>query len=247
MKNIYYIISLLSIATLSLSSQAHENNFIEGERLKYIIYYGIIDGGVIDAELNKLVNENGDVFHGKMLARSIGLTDKLFKIRDEYQGYFNPQTLLPYKAIRDINEGRYKKYHVDLFNHKAGKVTTLKGEVFDINNETRDMVSVFFYIRNIDYSEFKKGDIIKITTFFDDEIFPFDISFQGRETIKTRAGTYNCIKLVPFVEPGRIFNKEDDMTIWLSDDGNRVPIRVRFNLKVGSLKCDLVEFSGLKN
>jgi hypothetical protein len=201
----------------------------------------------VDAELNSAEYDNLHVYHGKMIARSIGLADKLYKVRDEYQGYFNPQTLLPYKSIRDISEGRYKRYHVDLFNHKECKVTTLKGKVFDITAETRDMVSVFFFIRNIDYSRLKDGDIIKITTFFDDEIFPFDMRYRGTEIVRTRAGTYNCIKLVPFVEPGRIFNKEDDMTIWLSNDNNRVPIRVRFNLKVGSIKCDLVEFSGLKH
>jgi len=108
------------------------------------------------------------------------------------------------------------------------------------------MVSVFFYIRNIDYSGLEDGDIIKIVTFFDDEIFPFDMRYRGIETIKTRMGTYNCIRLVPFVEPGRIFNKEDDMTIWLSNDRNKVPVRVKFDLKVGSIKCDLIEFSGLK-
>jgi len=91
------------------------------------------------------------------------------------------------------------------------------------------------------------GHIIKINTFFDNELFPFDIRYRGTEKVRTKMGTYQCIKLVPFVEPGRIFEKEDDMTIYLSDDVNRVPIRVEFTLKVGSVKCDLIEYSGLRN
>lgn len=246
MKKVYYIIIFLTFSASNLFSQVSSNNFVAGERLKFIIYYGLIDAGLVEAELNSTQYNNFHAYHGKMVAKSIGLADKLFKIRDEYQGIFNPITLLPYKAIRDISEGRYKRYYVDKFNHDLGKVTTEQGETFDITYETRDMVSVFFYIRNIDYSQLKDNSIIKITTFFDNEIFPFDIRYKGTEKVKTRSGTYNCIKLVPYVEPGRIFNKEDDMTIWLSNDNNKVPVRVRFNLKVGSVKCDLIEFSGLK-
>lgn len=246
MKKTLFLITLLSFTISSIFSQSYVNNFSSGERLKFVIYYGIIDAGIVEAELNNSEFNNMPACHAKMVARSIGLADKLFKVRDEYQGYFNPKTLLPYKSIRDISEGRYKRYYVDLFNHNDCKVTNLKGEKHDITAETRDMVSVFFFIRNIDYSRLKVGDIIKIITFFDNEIFPFDIRYMGLDNVKTRSGTYNCIKLVPYVEPGRIFNKEDDMTIWLSNDNNRVPVRVRFDLKVGSIKCDLLEFSGLK-
>jgi hypothetical protein len=48
------------------------------------------------------------------------------------------------------------------------------------------------------------------------------------------------------VEPGRMFDSEDDMTIWLSADKNIIPIKVRFDLLVGSLRMDLEEFSNLK-
>ena len=157
-----------------------------------------------------------------------------------------PIPCLPYKSIRDIREGKYKKYNQVYYDHPNLKVTNIDKKVFEVPPDIRDMVSVFYYIRNIDFDTLKNGDIIHINTFFDNEIFPFDMRFRGRETLKTRMGKYNCIKLVPYVEPGRIFNDEDDMSIWLSDDRNRVPIRVSFDLKVGSIKCDLIEYSGLK-
>lgn len=242
----YTILFICNILSFVLIAQPDNNNFKSGEKLRFIIYYGILDAGIVEAELKSVVFEGKPAYHSKMVASSIGLADKLYKVRDEYQSFFNPLTILPYKSIRDISEGKYKRYHTDTFFHDRGKVITHKGVEYDIPSEARDMVSVFFHIRNINYSKMKDGDLIKIVTFFDDEVFPFDMRFKGREQIKTRMGTFNCIKLMPYVEPGRIFNKEDDMVIWISDDLNRVPIRVKFNLKVGSIKCDLVEFSGLK-
>ena len=227
-------------------SQQTKNNFQGGEKLKFLLYYGPFDGGLVEAEL-KVVKFNGkDVFYSQMKAKTIGLTDRLFKVRDEYSAIFDPVTLLPYKSVRDISEGKYTKKNIVHYFHDQHYVINIKQDTFQVPSDVRDMVSVFHYIRNLDFNSFKEGHIIKINTFFDNEIFPFDMRYKGTEQVTTRMGTFNCIKLVPFVEPGRIFNKEDDMAIWLSDDFNRVPIRVRFNLKVGSVKCDLIEFTGLK-
>ena len=181
-----------------------------------------------------------------MLGKTTGITDRLYKVRDEYQAYFDPLTILPYKSIRDISEGRYKKYNVVSWDHDSLRVTNIDRDTFEITPDMRDMVSVFHLIRNSDFERMQYDDLIKVNTFFDNELFPFDMRYRGVETIKTRLGRFKCIKLVPYVEPGRIFNSEDDMTIWLSADKNRVPVRVKFDLKVGSIKIDLIAYSGLK-
>ncbi len=229
-----------------LQAQNDGNNFIPGEKLRFVIYYGPFDGGYVDAELKEVLLDGKPVYHSMMLAKSSGLADKLYKVRDEYQSFFDPYTLLPYKSVRDIHEGKYRKYNLVSYDQPNLKVTNIDNKTFEVPPDIRDMVSVFYYIRNQDFDTMKNGDIIHINTFFDNEIFPFDMRYRGVETLKTRMGEYRCIKLVPYVEPGRIFNDEDDMTIWLSDDHNRVPIRVSFDLKVGSIKCDLIEYSGLK-
>lgn len=240
------LILLISFKGLILSGQNENNHFAPGERLRFVLYYGFIDGGYVDAELNKVVFEGKELYHSKMLAYTIGIADKLYKVRDEYQAWFDPSSILPSKSIRDIHEGRYTKYDVVRYYHSDLKVVNLDRDTFAITADIRDMVSVFHYIRNLDYKKMKYNELIKINTFFDNEIFPFDMRYRGIEKVKTRMGTFDCIKLVPYVEPGRIFNTEEDMTIWLSNDSNRVPIRVRMDLKIGSIKCDLIEYSGLK-
>jgi hypothetical protein len=230
----------------SLQAQNNVNHFKDGEKLRFVLYYGVIDGGYINAELKYTHYKGKAVYHSKMLAKTTGIADKLYKVRDIYESFFDPETLLPIQSIRDINEGKYKKYNKVDYDHENLRVVNIDRDTFEVGPDIRDMVSVFYYIRNMDFSNMKEGDIIKINTFFDNELFPFDMRYRGTEVVKTRMGKYNCIKLVPYVEPGRIFNSEDDMTIWLSNDNNRVPVRVKFDLKVGSIKCDLIEFSGLK-
>jgi hypothetical protein len=223
-----------------------KNNFVPGEKLVFQVYYGPLNAGMVDTYLSLDTFKNRQVYYAEAIARSTGLADKLYRIRDMYGGYFDPETLLPLKSIRDISEGNYKKHNIVEYNHDSLKAYSSESGEHDIPANIRDMVAVFYYVRTIEFDTMKYDDIIKINTFFDDELFPFDMRFRGRETIKTRGGTFNCIKLVPFVEPGRIFRKEDDMTIWFSDDVNRVPIRGKFDLIVGSIKCDLIQWEGLK-
>ena len=210
------------------------------------IYFGPVNAGLVEAHLEKVLYEGKNLYHASALARTTGLADRLYKVRDVYEGYFDSVSLLPVKSIRDISEGRYKKYNEVTYDHKNLKAFSLKSGEQEIPANIMDMATTFYYIRNINYDTMSHGQIIDINTFFDDEIFPFDMRYYGREVLKTRGGTFNCIKLVPFVEPGRIFESEDDMTIWISDDLNHVPVRVRFNLIIGSIKCDLIEYSGLK-
>ena len=243
-KKLLFIVSLIPF--LASFPQISQNRYIPGEKLKFIIYYGVFNGGYVDTELNATEYEGKNVYHSKMLATTTGFVDMLYKVRDEYQSFFDPESILPYKSVRDISEGRYKRYDLAYFDHKNLKVVNSKNKEFVVPPDIRDMVAVFYFIRNKDFEKMKLDEIIKINTFFDNEIFPFDIRYRGIETIKIKKNEYKCIKLVPYVEPGRIFEKEDDMCIYLSADRNRVPIRVEFNLKVGSVKCDLIEYSGLK-
>lgn len=227
-------------------AQTSQNHFREGEELEFVIYYGILDAGYVESELEIIDYQGEKVYHSRMLAKSTGLADKLYKVRDEYHAVFSPVSIQPYESIRDIHEGRYEKYNVVKYDYDSLIAINIKNDTFAIPPDVRDMVSVFHFIRNTDFDNMEYGDIIKINTFFDNEIFPFDMRYRGIENIKTRGGKYRCHKLVPYVEPGRIFNTEDDMTIWLSADNNRVPIRVKLDLKVGSIKVDLIKYSGLK-
>ncbi len=235
---------ILAMNSLPLNGQ---NHFQPGEKLRYIIYFGPLTGGEVRTALEAVQYSDRLAYHARLVARSTGITDKIYKVKDVYECIFDPDTLLPLKSIRDIREGRYTKFNEVWYDHRNNEVNSFLSGRKDVPPGIMDMVTTFFYIRNVRYDTLQEGEIIKINTFFDDELFPFDMKYSGRESIRTRMGTFDCIKLIPLVEPGRIFKSEDDMTIWLSNDRNRVPIRVRFDLIVGSLKCDLIEFSGLKH
>ena len=145
------------------------------------IYYGPINAGRIDTYLKLDTIRGREVYYAEAVARTTGISDKLYKIRDMYGGYFEPETLLPLKSVRDINEGNYKKFNIVEYYHDSLKAVSSESGDHEIPANIRDMVSVFYYVRTINFDTMKYDDIIYVNTFFDDELFPFPMRFRGEE------------------------------------------------------------------
>lgn len=224
-----------------------DKSFRDGENLLYVVKFGFIVGGNATLVLKQEYFNNKLVFHARGEAKTVGLAEKLYSVKDVFESFFDLHTILPYKSIRDVKEGNYRKHEEAIFNHAGNTVyCTRKDTVVTIPKNTLDMMSLLYYIRSIDLYDMKNGDVLRTVTFFDEELFPFDIRFKGTEVVKTKYGKIRCYRFDPVVEPGRMFKSEDDMTIWISADRNLIPIKVKFNLVVGSLHMELSEYSNLK-
>lgn len=219
--------------------------FNAGEKLTYLLHYGIINGGKATLTLADVTIDDQPALHAKMLARTTGLTDKLFRIEDTYESYFDHDYTLPYKSVRDIREGDYRFYNEVKYFHNDTTVISHKSGEHTVPKGTLDMVSALYYLRTLDFGTFNKGDKISLNTFFDDEVFPFQLRYKGIEKVKTKSGKVRCHRFDPIVEPGRIFKSEDDMSFWLTDDENLVPVLIKFDFIVGSVKCELIEYENL--
>ncbi len=244
---ILYFTSFLVVSGQYEMKLARISPFKPGESFKYSIRYGPIHGGEATVKLKLVKYKGNTVYNAKVLAATVGIADKLFKVREHYESFFDPVSIKPIKAIRNVREGNYKVYNEVYFSLEDSALYSLESDsVHKVPPHILDMVTALYFVRSLDYEDLNPGDSLNIITFFDDEIFPFPLRYRGKELIKTKLGDVQCLRFDPVVGTGRIFETEDDMTIWFSDDKNLIPMRVRFDLIVGSIKCDLSEYSGLK-
>ena len=49
------------------------------------------------------------------------------------------------------------------------------------------------------------------------------------------------------MQAGRVFKEKESLTVWVTDDGNKMPVLIKADLAVGSLKASLVQFKGLRH
>jgi len=108
-------------------------------------------------------------------------------------------------------------------------------------------MSCYFYARNLELKNLKKGEILTFPTFVDSEIFDLKIKFLGKENIKIHAGKFKALKFCPVVQKGRVFEDEESLTVWISDDYNKLPLLVKAKIWVGSIKMELTEVNGNLN
>lgn len=225
------------------------NAFKADEYLRYRIHYGSMDAGeaeltIKDSDQNIQDRETYQII-GK--GRSLGAFNWFFKIRDHYETKLDKKGVFPWIFVRDISEGGYDLKQNYVFHQQKKAVKTNKGETFATKPAVQDMLSAFYYARTLDFRNAKVGDIFSIDTFIDSEEYTLKIKFVGKEKLKSRAGDFNCLKFVPILQQGRIFKKEDDMVVWITDDDNKIPVLAKAKILVGSLQMELVEFKNLAN
>jgi hypothetical protein len=225
--------------------------YIPGEEFIYSLKYGFIKGGEAKLTVKDTMLSGQQLFHVIASGKTVGLADVIFKVRDRYESFIDPRTDLPVKAIRNIREGSYTYYNEVLFDHRyqdSAKVKSQKSGEHWVPENIQDILSAFYFARKHKFNDnLREGEVIEIMTYFADELFPLRIRYRGTEVIDTPFGKLECYLFLPVTEVGRAFKTEDDMQVWISRDKNRIPVRIRFQLRVGAFTCNLEQFRGLKN
>lgn len=230
----------------SLRTLEH-NAFKPGEKLTYVIHYGWVNAGEATVELKESAREilGRKVWVATGKGRSLGAFNAFYKVDDLYETHFDASGVFPYAFIRRVSEGGYNFSQDYVYNPLKGEVKTQKDKTHKVPTNVQDMLSAFYFARTLDLGNAKPGDIFTIETFMDDELWPLRMKFVGRETIKLRNGKYRCLKFQPVVQEGRIFKGNDDLNVWITDDGNRIPVLAQAKVLVGSIKMELSGYEGL--
>lgn len=251
MKEIFLFLSLL-LSGMALTAQ--EQAFEAGEWFKFkMSYSGFFKAGEATLTVNNETYKNKPVYHIKGHGFTTGPIRWFFKVEDYYETFMDKKTLLPYRFVRKIDEGGHTKDKIMDFDQKDGKVYVFdrkhnRQETYQAEPSVQDMVSAFYYLRDkIDADNLKEGDEKELDMFFDQESYKFKLKFLGREVLNTDFGKVNTLVFRPYVMAGRVFKEKESLTLWVSDDKNKIPLRIKADLAVGSLKADLDAYKGLKH
>lgn len=233
--------------------------FKPGEVLEYDVFYswGLIwaNAGYVSFSVKEEVLKEKTLFHFVGEGNSKHNWDWFFKVRDKFESYNDTNNLHPFKYIRNSNDGGDWVYNDITFDQKNSraigyiktkKKPALKIDTVKINYLTFDPMSMIYYARTIDYENFKVKDEIPITIILDNVVYYRKIVYLGKETITTDYGTFKCIKFKPTLIPGTIFKEGDAMTVWVTDDDNRIPIKVETPIVIGTVKVYLKKASGVR-
>jgi hypothetical protein len=222
-------------------AQPTQTPFKIGEKLEYKIHYGPIDAGIAELNVGSINNQHQFIAKG----RSTGIFKLFFKVDDFYQSQVNPITLKPNYFFRDINEGGYEKIEKVFFNYEKNQAESTRDTISLIDN-TQDILSIFYYLRAQNHKQMEVDSVIALQVYLDDKFMCSNLRYLGKDSIKTKFGLLSSTKWAPELAVGRIFKDPEDLVLWISDDLNKIPLRLEAKIRVGSIKMDLVNFEGLQ-
>ncbi len=238
----------------SLNAPAQEPTFEGGEWFKFkLSYSGWFKAGEATLTVIDERYKSKPVYHIKGKGVTTGMAKLFFNVEDYYETYVDQKTILPYHFVRKIDEGGHTKDKIIEFDQKDQKAYVFdkkhnKRTTYDTPASVHDMISSFYFLRDqIDVDKLVEGEEMGLDMFFDEENFKFKLRFLRREIITTSFGKVNTLVFRPLVQAGRIFKEKESLTLWVSADKNKIPLRIKADLAVGSLKADLEAYKGLKH
>ncbi len=250
-----YLWLLIPVLMLAFKSHRLENGtFQRGEFLKFRLHYGIINAGYASLQIAEdTVYQGGHpCYHVLGKGWSNSTWDLVFKVRDRYESWIDQESLTPRKFERHIQEGGFSMYQKVLFAQQSGKAYYYdpgRGkQTYEVPEDIQDVLSAFFYARaKYDHQTLKVGDRISLRNFLDRKTFDLEAKMLNRESIKIGNHRFQALKFDLLIEEAGLITDGSKIQFWISDDANKIPLRIESELMIGSLRCDLIEWRGLRH
>jgi hypothetical protein len=233
-------------------------SFKRGEVIEFKMTYGFFTVGKGSARIDREYYKVNDryCFKVDVAGKTVGMVDWVADIDDKWGAYIDTAALVPHQFYRKIREGRYKKDEWTNFDHSKRKIEVKsvgrngkprEPKYYDAPPDVRDMIGGFLFMRIMDFTTLKVNDTVTVTGFFEDEFYKLNIIYRGKETIKLKVGKVRALVFTPVMPSNKLFDGEDSITAYFSDDKNRIPLKIDAKMFVGSAGVELTGYSGLKN
>ena len=234
--------------TNALSLRKLNNSaFKTGEKLSFRVHYGLINAATITMAVDQSTVINGrNTFAVRCEGETLKSFDWAYKVRDKFQSWVDAEALAPVRYAKTVRENKYFDEDVAIYMHEKKKLRNSDGEL-TMPAYTQDIASALYYARNLNFTNAYVNQVFPLDVYLDNKVYNLNFTYLGKETLSTDIGKVKCIKLRPKLVVDRVFKSSNDMTVWISDDANRIPIRVQTAIKVGSIKVDITKYEGLKN
>jgi len=226
-----------------------------GEEITYRLYYQLNFIWIPAGEATFKVKDLGDRYFISIDGKTISAFEWFYKVKDRYESVIDKKTLLPLSFSRDISEGKYVWWDKFQFDQKNKKVKASKGwpdrptqyYSADLSGCMHDMISIVYSVRNVDFDQYEPGDKFGVKVFVEEE-YPLEVEIREKnvETKIHNLGRHMTHLIRPQVVAGHFFAEDTKMDVYISTDGNRIPLMIESPVSVGKVKAVLTKYKGLR-
>jgi hypothetical protein len=231
--------------------------FSHGETLSYSAYYMGIKAATISSVVEDGVTFQGQpAIHLKVKSRTNPSFDWILTSQDNGESWLDPTGYYSLGWISDHNQNNGKDIDVKTYvmdypkaqAHRNRKVTQKNGSIFDQNLDVRlsksnvqDAFSMSYFYREFPLAV---GQTLTSDVFVDEKIWDLTVQVLGKERVKTKAGSFDCLKLKPNASiKGSTQKPRGEGTVWITDDSRRIPVKVQLSTPFGKVNMELDNYT----
>ncbi len=179
---------------------------------------------------------------------SAPVISSLYKVDDYAQS--NIINGMPVHFKIKQHEGRYRSNKETIFDNQKNKIiyfNHLKKEKYEHNTVTQplwDIISGFYYLRTF---QFEVGKTVYVNIFDSNKFYNAEVKVIGKERLKISDNwKTDTIIIKPILQSEGLFKRKGDILIWLTDDENRIPVKVETSVKIGKVTAKIKSFETVK-
>jgi hypothetical protein len=233
-------------------------SFQRGEVIDFKMTYGFFTVGRGSARIHPDYHRVNDryCFKVDVTGKTVGMVDWVADVDDRFSAYVDTAALVPHQFYRKIREGRYRKDEWTNFDHNNRRIEVKtmgrdgkmkEPKYYDAPANVRDMIAGFLYLRILDFSNLQVNDTVNVSGFFEDEFYNMNIIYRGKTTVKLKVGKVRALVFTPVMPKNSLFDGENSITAYFSDDKNRIPLKIDAKMFIGSAGVELTGYSNLRN
>ncbi len=212
------------------------------------MYYSFIKAGTAYIKTRGITTYNGkQAYLIQTTAFSASVIDSVFKVRDVNYSWLDVNTLHSLGYSQSVREGNYKRDEWVTFDPENGR---FYGEIQkkkepriiagELDQEVLDMLTSLYYVRS---QPLEVGKDVTFDIINREERYPLVVKVLGKETVKTKAGKFNCWLVEPqFRGEGIFVAKGKSLKVWLTDDQYRMPVKMSVEVFIGSVYAELLDY-----
>ena len=240
------IVVLALSASVSPAASLRPLPFAPVETLTYNLTWSVFPAGQLVATLSQAGGSSGDPYEIKAVARSKGFVSLLYQVHDEFHSVFDPTNICSLQISKSIQEGRRRKETRVVFDSQR-KLAILderdlskpgdppKHAETETPGCVTDLVTAFYYLRA---QPMQVGQQILVPVNDGNHTSEVTGKVEAREEIQTPMGSHFAFRVEPTVFGG-LYKRKGRLLIWFSDDPQRLPLRIKAEISVGTIVGEL--------
>jgi hypothetical protein len=232
------LLALCALFMLAAAPNPLTQVYIDGETLDYDLQWLRVTGGTARMTIQPLDEHR---YRLTSIGKSSSGFSRIFKVRDEIATVVTRETFSTLNYRKTLNEGGNKSDRYTVVDPATHIATHRGDEYLSVPPIVFDPLSLVYYMRGF---ELTPGRVLKFPILAEGKLKDVEALVLNRERITTAAGTFDCIVVNPKSDAGIFRDKQSKLLIWYSDDWRHLPVRIRSDVKFGSITASLHAVSG---